>query len=97
MIIALILPLLVNSVLNNVIYPKLQMASGSIKEALSIPFQQTARTLYEGKKYKDEDLKIISKILDINVMKENMFKFLMRTLINYLKNQIQLQVTSKIE
>lgn len=71
MIIALILPLLVNSILNNVVYPKLQIASGSIKEALSIPFQQTARTLYEGKKYKDEDLKIISKILDVNVMKEN--------------------------
>lgn len=38
---------------------------------LSIPFQQTARTLYEGKEYEQEDLEKINKILDVDAISKN--------------------------
>lgn len=67
-LVCLVIPIALYMIVNNVIYPMLQISKGSIKEMLSIPFQQTARTLYEGKEYEQQDLEIINQILDVEVI-----------------------------
>ena len=69
-LIALLVPLILYIGINKILYPILQIAPGSIKEMLSIPFQQTARTLNEGKEYEEEDLRIINEVLDVEAIKE---------------------------
>lgn len=68
LLIGMMIPIMVYFSLNDIVYPKLEIAPGSIKEALSIPFQQTARTLYEGKTYDKQDLEVINKVLDVEVI-----------------------------
>lgn len=70
-LICLLIPLIIYIVVNKIVYPILQISPGSIKEMLSIPFQQTARTLNEGKEYEKEDLEIINQVLDVEEIKQN--------------------------
>ena len=65
LIIGLAIPVIVYIGLNKIVYPILEITPGSIKEALSIPFQQTARTLNENMYYEQKDLDIINKVLDV--------------------------------
>lgn len=67
-LVCLVIPIALYMIVNKMVYPMLQISKGSIKEMLSIPFQQTARTLYEGKKYESKDLEIIDQILDVDVI-----------------------------
>lgn len=68
LIICLLIPILIYLGLNKILYPIIGVSPGSVKEALSIPFQQTARTLYEGKQYEKMDLEKISEVLDVEVI-----------------------------
>ena len=70
-LITLLVPFLIYTGLNNVVYPALEITPGSIKEALSIPFQQTARTLYESKEYDTDDWNKINSVLDANYIKKH--------------------------
>lgn len=56
---------------NNIILPSLKVTPTSIRETLSIPFQQTARYIkYHEKDISKEDKKQINKILKYNVIKK---------------------------
>lgn len=57
---------------NNILLPSLKISKGSIREMLSIPFQQTARTVVvHGKNaYTEEEKKVINQILDYNKLSE---------------------------
>ena len=49
---------------NNLVIPALGVSDGSIREALSVPFQQTARLVkYHGDIIEEEDKEVIDKIL----------------------------------
>ena len=49
---------------NNILIPSLGVSSGSVREALSVPFQQTARYVkYYGDEISIEDKKVIDKVL----------------------------------
>lgn len=53
----------------NIILPHFNITGGSIREALSIPFQQTARLVkYHEDELSEEDKKTIDKLLDIKTL-----------------------------
>lgn len=66
-----IVPIIVYQSYSNILLPALKISPGSIREMLSIPFQQTARyvTEYESE-ISDKDKEIIDKILVYNTLKE---------------------------
>ena len=52
---------------NNILLPNLGVSNGSIKEMLSIPFMQIARTAkYHEKDFSKEEIKKINNVLDFN-------------------------------
>lgn len=54
---------------NKILIPYLGIADGSIREALSVPFQQTARLVkYHDDAIADEDKKVIDKILNYDTL-----------------------------
>ena len=54
---------------NNVLIPYLGVSDGSIREALSVPFQQTARLVkYHKDIISEEDLAVIDKILTVDTL-----------------------------
>lgn len=62
-----IITILLSSCYNNVILPAFKITPGSIREVLSIPFQQTARYVkYHEEDLSAEDKKIIDKVLGYN-------------------------------
>ena len=66
-----LIPILIYKGYINVLLPKMHIPNGSIREVLSIPFQQTARfVLYHEEELSNEDKEIIDKILDISDLKE---------------------------
>lgn len=57
--------------ISGIIMPALSITPGSIREALSIPFQQTARYIKElGDEVTDEEKETIDKILDYDLLAE---------------------------
>lgn len=66
-----LIPIIIYKGYTNILLPNLHITKGSIREMLSVPFQQTARYF---KKYEDElsnnDKKVIDKILDTSDLKE---------------------------
>jgi len=57
---------------NNILLPKLEVSNTSIREVLSVPFQQTARLVkYKDKYINNEDKLIINKVLDYNNLKKD--------------------------
>ena len=53
--------------INNIVYPLCQITNGSVREALSIPFQQTARYVKEyGNEVTHKEKKTIDRVLDYN-------------------------------
>ena len=57
---------------NNIILPSLKVTPTSIREALSIPFQQTARYInYHEKDLSEKDKKIINNVLNYKKIKKN--------------------------
>ena len=69
---------------NNVFLPSVGISGTSIRETLSIPFQQTARLVkIHGNKVSDEDKKVIDKILDY----ENLAKDYNEDLADPVKNK----------
>ena len=57
---------------NNVLLPYFKIPNTSIREALSIPFQQTARYVkYHGDDVTEEERKIIDHILEYDTLAEN--------------------------
>ena len=58
-----------NSIFNNIILPYYKITGGSIRETLSIPFQQTARYVkYYDNEISEEDKKIIDRILTYDTL-----------------------------
>lgn len=54
---------------DNVIVPSFGISDGSVREMLSVPFQQTARLIKEYPNfYKEKDLEVIDKILDYDTL-----------------------------
>lgn len=57
---------------NHVVYPALCITSGSVREALSVPMQQTARYIYEYEEdLTQEEREIIGKVMDIDACRNN--------------------------
>ncbi len=57
---------------NNVILPSLKVSPTSVREALSVSFQQTARdVIYNGDDYSDEEIDAIKEILDYDNFKKD--------------------------
>ncbi len=64
--------LVVYFAIHKVVMPAYNIPEGSITEMLSLPFQQTARTVkYHGKKIPNDEREIIDKILDYDNLAEN--------------------------
>lgn len=60
-----ILPLLLTTGINNIIYEKYNVSRSGAREMLSLPFQQTARYVRDyGDEVTEEEREIISKVLD---------------------------------
>ena len=77
---------------NNVLIPYLGVSDGSIREALSVPFQQTARLVkYHEDIISEEDKEIIDKIL----VYENISKRYDRDLSDPVKNQFNKYTTKE--
>lgn len=56
---------------DKILIPKLGISDGSIREVLSVPFQQTARLAkYHDKVIEEKDKKVIDKILKYDTLKE---------------------------
>lgn len=56
---------------NHVLLPSLQITGGSVREALSIPFQQTARYVRDyGYEVTEEEKQVINTILNYNLLAE---------------------------
>ena len=54
---------------NNILLPYLNVSNGSIREMLSIPFMQVARTVkYHRNDFTDDDIKTIDKVLDYEAL-----------------------------
>lgn len=72
LLIILIIVVGIIEVYNNILLPAFKVSKGSIREMLSIPFQQTARTVaVHGKDaYSEEEQEIINKILDYDNLNE---------------------------
>lgn len=66
LLVCFIIPVVIYIIINKIVYPAFQISPGSVREMLSIPFQQTARTLYEGKYYSQIDKSKINKVLDVD-------------------------------
>jgi len=68
----LIIPILIFQIYSNIILPAFKITKGSIREVLSIPFQQTARVVYDYGEdaFTEEEQEKISKILDFKKLKE---------------------------
>lgn len=73
MSILLVVPFILYQIALNVLYPALKIPNGSIKEMLSVPFQQTARVVFiHGEDaFNDEEKEIIDKVLQYDTLKEN--------------------------
>jgi len=66
-----LIPILIYKGYTNILLPRLHITEGSIREMLSIPFQQTARYVkYYENELSLDDKKIIDKILDISDLKD---------------------------
>lgn len=67
LIICLIIVALLNSMYQNVVLPFFSIKKGSIAEALSIPFQQTARLInYDIDQIDKEDFEIIESVFEVD-------------------------------
>lgn len=67
-----ILTIALNYSYNNILLPHFEIANTSVREALSVPFQQTARyVIYYEDELSKEDKKIIGKILSYDTLKED--------------------------
>lgn len=63
-LVTLMCPILLYFSFTNILLPALKISPGSIREVLSIPFQQTARYVkYYGNEVTDEEERIIDKVL----------------------------------
>lgn len=61
--------LIFNTCYNDIILPYFKITPGSIREMLSIPFQQTARySKYHSEELSDEDIVIIDKVLNYDTL-----------------------------
>jgi len=66
-----LIPILIYKSYTTILLPKLHITEGSIREVLSIPFQQTARfVLYHENELSQKDKEIIDNILNISDLKE---------------------------
>jgi len=66
-----LIPILIYKSYTTILLPKLKIPEGSIREILSIPFQQTARYVKEhSSELSENDKKIIDKVLDISNLSE---------------------------
>ncbi|MCD8363656.1 MAG: DUF6020 family protein [Lachnospiraceae bacterium] len=66
-----IVAVIINTSYNSILLPSLGIQSGSVKEALSIPFQQTARYVKEyPEEVTEEEAYIISEVLDYENLAE---------------------------
>ena len=66
-----LIPILIYKGYTNILLPKLHITEGSIREMMSIPFQQTARfVLHHENELSKKDKEIIDNILDISDLKE---------------------------
>lgn len=69
LLVVLALPLVIYNCYNSYLLPYLKISQGSIREMLSIPFQQTARYVKENKNNLDKDEKeAIDKVLGIDTL-----------------------------
>ncbi len=69
LLIIFILPIIIYKSYTNILLPHFKINQGSVREMLSIPFQQTARYVKENKANLDKDeIKAIDKILDIETL-----------------------------
>lgn len=66
--IILIIPILLYQGYSKVLLPALHITPGSIREVLSIPFQQTARYVKYYKHLTDEEIEIIDKLLNYDTL-----------------------------
>lgn len=65
----LIIPIIIYKGYNDILLPHLRISQGSVREMLSIPFQQTARYVKENSQNLDKDeIKAIDKVLDISTL-----------------------------
>lgn len=69
--ISALIPIIIYMIITKIGYPLLGIGEGEKSEMFSIPLQQTARTLSEGKEYEEEEMTAISKVLDTDWIKEN--------------------------
>ena len=77
---------------NKILLPKLGVSPTSVRETLSIPFQQTARLVsLKGNEINNEDKEIINKILDY----DNLSKDYDEDLADPVKNKFNKDATSK--
>lgn len=71
-LVLLIMPIIVAFLINSSIISYYNISSGSIKEALSLPFQQTARyVVRHGDEVTEYEKKVINKVLDYSNLKQN--------------------------
>lgn len=69
LLLVILAPVILYSGYNNYLLPYLKISQGSVREMLSIPFQQTARYVKENYDNLDEDeIKAIDKVLDISTL-----------------------------
>ncbi len=69
LIIVLLLSIFIYGAHNKILLPAMHITSGSIREALSIPFQQTARYVkYYGEDLTEEEKEAIDKVLGIKTL-----------------------------
>ncbi|MGE5455553.1 MAG: DUF6020 family protein [Ignavibacteriales bacterium] len=66
--IILIIPILLFQGYNKILLPALHITPGSIREILSIPFQQTARYIKYYNHLTKEDIEIVDKLLDYETL-----------------------------
>lgn len=71
--IVLAIPLVIFIGYTNILLPTLSITKGSVREMLSVPFQQTARVVYiHGKDaFSEEEIEIISNILSYDTLAED--------------------------
>jgi len=63
--IILIIPITLNMIINNVVFPAFSISKGSVRETLSIPFQQIARyKTHHEEEFSKQDIEKINKIIN---------------------------------
>lgn len=68
-IITILCTLFVYEAHNKILLPKMEITGGSIREVLSVPFQQTARYVkYHSEELNEEEIEIIDKILNYETL-----------------------------